>query len=140
MSRYSLMINNVTVELVDYNVALMEAMENLGHELEAITSVKDKLKKKYDFIVKVSDKEVITDLLGKFEEADPNDISITFDRIVGTYDKPYNEHTMKEHMADLEVFNSDGLNALTKLSESVSNISNINNKANVNSRYAKRYF
>lgn len=140
MSRYSVMINNVTVDLVDYNVALMEAMENLGKELEATTSVKDKLKKKYDFIVKVSDKEVIIDTLGKFEEADPNDISITFDRIVGTYDKPYNEHTMKEHMADLEVFNSDGLNALTKLSESVSNISNINNKANVNSRYAKRYF
>ena len=140
MSRYSVMINNVTVELVDYNVALMEAMENLGHELEATASVKDKLKKKYDFIIKVSDKEVITDLLGKFEEADPNDISITFDRIVGTYDKPYNEHAIKEHMADLEVFNSDGINALTKLSESVSNISNINNKANVNSRYAKRYF
>ena len=85
------------------------------------------INKKYDFIIKVSDKEVITDLLGKFEEADPNDISITFDRIVGTYDKPYNEHAIKEHMADLEVFNSDGINALTKLSESVSNISNINN-------------
>ena len=140
MSRYSVMINNVTVDLVDYNVALMEAMENLGKELEATTSVKDKLKKKYDFIVKVSDKEVILDALGKFEEADPNDISIAFDKIVGTYDKPYNDHTIKEHMAELDVFNSDGLNALTKLSESVSNISNINNKANVNLRYAKRYF
>ena len=139
MSRYSVMINNITVELVDYNVALMEAMENLGHELEATTSVKDKLKKKYDFIVKVSNKEVVIDTLGKFEEADPNDISITFDRIVGTYDKPYNEHTMKEHMADIDIFNSDGINALTKLTDSVSKMENLT-KANVNSRYAKRYF
>lgn len=137
MRIYSVNINDVTVDLASYNVAIMEAMEKLSQELEATTSVKDKLKKKYDFIVKVSSKDTIIEALGKFEEADPNDISIAFDRVVGTYDKPYNEHAMQERMLDLEAFNSDGIKALTELSKSVSNM---NNKANANQRYAKRYF
>lgn len=136
MRDYAVVINNVTVELENYNVALMESMEKLGQELEATKSVKDKLKKKYDFIATVTYEDTLIEALGKFEDADPNDINIAFDKIISEYDRPYNEHTMQEHMKELDAFNSDGLKALTELSKSVSNIK----KPNVNQRYAKKYF
>jgi hypothetical protein len=117
----------------------MEAMEKLSQELEAATSVKDKLKKKYDFIQKIIDKEAMIDLVGKFNDADPNDINIIFDMIINEYDRPYNEHTMQERMAEFEAFNTDGVKAITELSENISKIENLN-KANVNARYNKRYF
>jgi hypothetical protein len=59
--------------------------------------------------------------------------------IINEYDRPYNEHTMQERMAEFEAFNTDGVKAITELSENISKIENLN-KANVNARYNKRYF
>lgn len=89
---YSILFDGKKIELPKYSVELalkIEALDNVEGNL------KDKLQAMYDFVYElIGEKEV--ELIGAFDEADPNMINILFLQIVSCYNKPLTDYNVKE--------------------------------------------
>lgn len=92
MNMYSILFEGKKIELPKYSVALALQIEDLDR-VEG--TVSDKLKALYDFVESLIG-EQITELIGSFDDVDPNMLNILFLQIVNCYNKPLNDYNMKE--------------------------------------------
>jgi hypothetical protein len=76
----------------------------------------------YNFLCDLVGKDKIEEVIGKFNDADPNNINITYLSIVREYNKPLNDYEMSEGLEQIkELNNSD----IAKLGETISKLEGV---------------
>ena len=89
---YSFMFDGKKVELPKYSVDIamkIEALDNVEG------TISDQLKAMFEFIYEIIGEQT-TELLGDFENADPNMINILFLQIVNEFNKPFTDYQVKQ--------------------------------------------
>ena len=76
------------IELPDYTFNIADKLERQESVNSGNSKLKDKCKSMYDLITDLIGAELITTLLGKFNESDPNRINILYLSIINAYNKP----------------------------------------------------
>ena len=76
------------IELPDYTFNIADKLERQESVNSGNSKLKDKCKSMYDLITDLIGTELITTLLGKFNESDPNRINILYLSIINAYNKP----------------------------------------------------
>ena len=104
---YTIVKNGEVIELPKYSMKIageLEAVDLLNQKVSE--PFKSKCKKMYEFCSSLIGKEKVADLIGKFEESDPNEINVLYLNIVNCYNKPIEEYTQasaSEKMNSMEV-------------------------------------
>lgn len=96
---YSILFEGKKIDLPEYSVELateIEALDNVEGTL------KEKLQAMYDFVYKLVGEQTI-EVIGTFEDVDPNLLNILFLNIVTTYNKPLEDYNMQQ---TLKVFDN----------------------------------
>lgn len=110
--KYSFVFQNKSYNLPNYNVEMVRKLEALD-EQGANASSSEQLQLLYNYINETLGEEVTNNILGGFDDADPNEINIVYGSIVNAYHKPLEEHELKEHEAfinkNLKAVQSDKL-------------------------------
>ena len=76
------------IELPDYTFNIADKLERQESVNSGNSKLKDKCKSMYDLITDLIGTELITTLLGKYNESDPNRINILYLSIINAYNKP----------------------------------------------------
>ena len=119
---YSIEINGTLIELPKYTISVMEKIEQLEKSSNSSASAKSKLQTMYNFLCDLVGKDKIEEVIGKFNDADPNNINITYLSIVREYNKPLNDYEMSEGLEQIkELNNSD----IAKLGETISKLEGV---------------
>ena len=119
---YSIEINGTLIELPKYTISVMEKIEQLEKSSNSSASAKSKLQTMYNFLCDLVGKDKIEEVIGKFNDADPNNINITYLSIVREYNKPLNDYEMSEGLDQIkELNNSD----IAKLGETISKLEGV---------------
>lgn len=119
---YSIEINGNVIELPKYTISVMEKIEQLEKSSNSSASAKSKLQTMYNFLCDLVGKDKIEEVIGKFNDADPNNINITYLSIVREYNKPLNDYEMSEGLEQIkELNNSD----IAKLGETISKLEGV---------------
>lgn len=119
---YSIEINGNAIELPKYTISVMEKIEQLEKSSNSSASAKSKLQTMYNFLCDLVGKDKIEEVIGKFNDADPNNINITYLSIVREYNKPLNDYEMSEGLEQIkELNNSD----IAKLGETISKLEGV---------------
>lgn len=114
---YSISYNGIEIKLENYNVKIMNKIEELEEKNKNTKRAKDKLRNIYEFIISVSNREQIEEVIGKFDDADPNAINIIYLKIIKEYNKPlsdFNSERAKENMDKVNDLNISNVETLTK--------------------------
>ena len=131
---YTIEINNNVLELPKYTISVMEKIEQVEKNTNSSASTKSKLQGLYNFLCDLIGKDDVENAVGKFEEADPNDINIAYLSVVREYNKPLNDFEMKQGLEQInELNNSD----ISKLGDTVSKFENMINQ--VQAQAGKKY-
>jgi hypothetical protein len=119
---YSIEMNGTLIELPKYTISVMEKIEQLEKSSNSSASAKSKLQTMYNFLCDLVGKDKIEEVIGKFNDADPNNINITYLSIVREYNKPLNDYEMSEGLEQIkELNNSD----IAKLGETISKLEGV---------------
>lgn len=119
---YSIEMNGTLIELPKYTISVMEKIEQLEKNSNSSASAKSKLQTMYNFLCDLVGKDKIEEVIGKFNDADPNNINITYLSIVREYNKPLNDYEMSEGLEQIkELNNSD----IAKLGETISKLEGV---------------
>lgn len=92
---YTVIYNGVSYDIPSYSIKISEKLEEIELLNRGNQKFKEKCKKMYDFISEIIGKENSTNILGKFEESDPNVINILYLDIVKSYNKPLEDYTQQ---------------------------------------------
>lgn len=98
---YEIIWNGETYQIPGYSLKIADKLEEIELLNRGNQKFRDKCKKMYDFIGDILTKSIATQLLGKFDESDPNNINILYLEIVKTYNKPlvdYNKSDAEEKL------------------------------------------
>ena len=122
--KYSFVFQNKSYNLLNYKVEMVRKLEALD-EQGANASSSEQLQLLYNYINETLGEEVTNNILGAFDDADPNEINTVKGWIVNAYHKPLAEHELKERESEMkENFKAvqskkivDLMNALSKASE-----------------------
>jgi hypothetical protein len=125
---YTVEMNGNVIELPKYTISVMEKIEQVENKTNSSASTKTKLQGLYEFSCNLVGKEKVEEVIGKFEEADPNDINILYLSIVREYNKPLNDFEMDKGMEQIKELNNS---EITKLGDTVSKFENLVNQAQV---------
>jgi hypothetical protein len=119
---YSIEMNGTLIELPKYTISVMEKIEQLEKSSNSSASAKSKLQTMYNFLCDLVGKDKIVEVIGKFNDADSNNINITYLSIVREYNKPLNDYEMSEGLEQIkELNNSD----IAKLGETISKLEGV---------------
>jgi hypothetical protein len=119
---YSIEMNGTLIELPKYTISVMEKIEQLEKSSNSSASAKSKLQTMYNFLCDLVGKDKIEEVIGKFNDADPNNINITYLSIVREYNKPLNDYEMSEGLEQIkELNNSD----IAKLGDTISKLEGV---------------
>jgi hypothetical protein len=122
---YSFEINGNVIELPKYTISTMEKIEQLEKNSNSSASAKSKLQAMYNFLCDLVSKDKVEEVIGKFVEADPNNINIAYLSIVKEYNKPLNDYEMADGLEQIkELNNSD----IAKLGETISKLEGVAQK------------
>ena len=116
---YTVIYNGQSYDIPNYSIKISEKLEEIELLNRGNQKFRDKCKKMYDFIGEVLTKQVANELIGKFEDSDPNTINILYLEIVKSYNKPladYNESEVEKRM------NSDELEKMLELVKALPSI------------------
>ena len=112
---YNINRNGESYELPKYTMKIAEKLEKA--ELlnnKASENFKNKCKSMYDFCAELLGKEIVSTLIGKFEESDPNEINILYLDIIKTYNKPLEDYQQAEASDKLNSMEFDKMTELLK--------------------------
>lgn len=125
---YTVEMNGNVIELPKYTISVMEKIEQVERNTNSSASAKTKLQGLYNFVCDLVGKDNVENAIGKFDEADPNDINIAYLSIVREYNKPLSDFEMNQGLEQIkELNNSD----ISKLGDTVSKFENLVNQAQV---------
>lgn len=116
---YTVIYNGQSYDIPNYSIKISEKLEEIELLNRGNQKFRDKCKKMYDFIGEVLTKQVTSELIGKFEDSDPNTINILYLEIVKSYNKPladYNESEVEKRI------NSDELEKMLELVKALPSI------------------
>ena len=116
---YTVIYNGQSYDIPDYSIKISEKLEEIELLNRGNQKFKDKCRKMYDFIGEILTKQVASELIGKFEDSDPNTINILYLEIVKSYNKPltdYNEAEVEKRI------NSDELEKMLELVKALPSI------------------
>lgn len=117
--KYNVIIFTEDVELPDYTFSIAEKIEKQEIINTSERTLKEKCKAMYDFISSLITKEKTEELLGKFNDSDPNSINIVYLNIVKAYNKPIEDYYTNEQN---ESMNSETLEKAIQLMDSMKNL------------------
>lgn len=103
---YTIIWNGQSYDIPKYTMKISEKLEEIELLNRGNQKFRDKCKKMYDFIVEILGKETTSEILGKFEESDPNNLNILYLEIVKSYNKPlldYNKQGVDEQLDSEQV-------------------------------------
>lgn len=116
---YTVIYNGQSYDIPNYSIKISEKLEEIELLNRGNQKFRDKCKKMYDFIGEVLTKQVANELIGKFEDSDPNTINILYLEIVKSYNKPladYNESEVEKRI------NTDELEKMLELVKALPSI------------------
>lgn len=109
---YTVIYNGQSYDIPNYSMKISEKLEEIETQNRGNMKFRDKCKKMYDFIGEILTKQTAIEILGKFEDTDPNAINILYLEILKSYNKPlmdYNDAEVEKKI------NSDELEKVLEL-------------------------
>ena len=116
---YTVIYNGQSYDLPNYSIKISDKLEEIEISNKGTVKFKDKCKKMYDFIGEMLTKQTALEILGKFEESDPNMINIIYLEIVKSYNKPLADYNKAEVE---EVMNSGDMDRILELTKALPSI------------------
>lgn len=116
---YSFIYNGKNYDLPKYNFSIAEKLEKQENINNNSGKFKDKCKSMYELINELIGKESTEELIGKFNDSDPNIINIIYLEIVKAYNQPvadYNADNIDNKL------NDSNIGKITDLLNSLQNI------------------
>lgn len=121
---YIVEFNNAEYSLAPYTIAVADKIEKLESTTSKLLGLKEKVKNIYKFLEDVMSKEVVQQVIGTFDNVDPNAVYLLYFNVIKSYNKPiteYNNDNVRENL------DTAGIKELTELINAFSK-SNINFK------------
>lgn len=103
---YILEMNGNSCELPKYSINIVDKIDKAEQNMKKTVSVKEQLKMMYNLLVDITDKASVEALIGKFDEADANDINIAYLKLIKVYNSPllnYESEEAKEKMDSTQI-------------------------------------
>ena len=119
---YNIIYEGRGYELPKYSIKVAEKIEKLEDAKGSNINFKEKCKLIYGFIDFALGKEFTAEVLGDFQEADPNTINIVYLEIVKQYNKPLTDYNNAESTAKLD---EAGIDRLTDLLKSIPKVAEL---------------
>lgn len=91
MKNYELSYGGECVQLPAYNFKIAEKLEKQEAMNLGSSKFRDKCKSMYDIEKELLGDDFVDTMIGKFEDADPNEINIVYMMIVRAYSNPLDE-------------------------------------------------
>ena len=110
------------IELPDYTFNIADKLERQETVNSGNSKHKDKCKSMYDLITDLIGTELITTLLGKFNESDPNRINILYLSIINAYNKPLQDFSESSVDDKINMEQIDKIVSLVSALEKAQNI------------------
>ena len=110
------------IELPDYTFNIADKLERQESVNSGNSKLKDKCKSMYDLITDLIGAELITTLLGKFNESDPNRINILYLSIINAYNKPLQDFSESSVDDKINMEQIDKIVSLVSALEKAQNI------------------
>lgn len=110
------------IELPDYTFNIADKLERQESVNSGNSKLKDKCKSMYDLITDLIGTELITTLLGKFNESDPNRINILYLSIINAYNKPLQDFSESSVDDKINMEQIDKIVSLVSALEKAQNI------------------
>ena len=101
---YTIIEDGKSYDLPKHSVKISNEMESIEKFKANAKSVKDQLKKMYDFCYEMLGDENAGELLGDFEDSDPNMINIVYLDIVEAYRKPIEDYEREKQSEKLNSY------------------------------------
>lgn len=120
---YSIVFNGTEVNLPNYSFKTASKIEEIEvSNNNAGKKFKDKCNLMYKFESELIGKQQLSELIGDFNECDPNDINLLYLKIVASYQQPiadYNSEATESKMNDANLSKLlEVLNAVSNISDS----------------------
>lgn len=120
---YSIVFNGTEVNLPKYSFTIANKIEEIEiSNNNASKKFKDKCNLMYKFESELIGKQQLSDLIGDFNDCDPNDINLLYLSIVASYQKPiadYNSEATESKMNDANLSKLlEVLNVVSSISDS----------------------
>ena len=109
---YTLTYNNQMVEIPNYNFSIAELIEKQELVNASKSKFKDKCRSMYSTIEGIIGCSKIEELIGKFEDCDPNEINILYLQILKTYNEPLENYKDSDVYTRLDNFQIEKLTSL----------------------------
>ena len=104
--QYTVHYNDTVVELPKYSLKIAEMLEQQDKINSSPIKFREKCKTMFTTLENIIGNEKISELLGKFEECDPNDINLLYLSVVKAYGEPlnsYNTDSVYNSLNDMQV-------------------------------------
>ena len=114
--QYNINYNDTVVTLPKYSLKIAEMLEQQDKINSSPIKFREKCKTMFTTLENIIGNEKISELLGKFEECDPNDINLLYLSTVKAYGEPlnsYNTDSVYNSLNDMQV------DKLTRLMEAL---------------------
>jgi hypothetical protein len=120
---YSIVFNGTEVNLPKYSFTIATKIEEIEiSNNNASKKFKDKCNLMYKFESELIGKQQLSELIGDFNDCDPNDINLLYLSIVASYQKPiadYNSEATESKMNDANLSKLlEVLNVVSSISDS----------------------
>nr|DAQ31559.1 MAG TPA: hypothetical protein [Caudoviricetes sp.] len=120
---YSIVFNGTEVNLPKYSFTIANKIEEIEiSNNNASKKFKDKCNLMYKFESELIGKQQLSELIGDFNDCDPNDINLLYLSIVASYQKPiadYNSEATESKMNDANLSKLlEVLNVVSSISDS----------------------
>ena len=104
--QYNINYNDTVVTLPKYSLKIAEMLEQQDKINSSPIKFREKCKTMFTTLENIIGNEKISELLGKFEECDPNDINLLYLSVVKAYGEPlnsYNTDSVYNSLNDMQV-------------------------------------
>lgn len=120
---YSIVFNGTEVNIPNYSFTTANKIEEIEiSNNNAGKKFKDKCSLMYKFESELIGKQQLSELIGEFNDCDPNDINLLYLKIVASYQQPiadYNSEATESKMNDANLSKLlEVLNAVSNISDS----------------------
>lgn len=116
---YSIIIESKSYDLPAYSFGIAEKIEKQEILNKSNAKFREKCKSMYDFLVEVLGKTTINDLLGEFNNVEPNLLNLTYLKVISAYNNPIKEYSNENALNSLS---DDKLDKLINLLNAMNNL------------------
>lgn len=122
MANYYITYAGQEYDLPQYTFAIADMIEKQEVINSGNAKFKDKCKSMYDLLSKLLGEETLTNLVGKFNDSDPNTINIFYLMVARAYAKPLEEYNEENATIDLDKYQVDKIVNLVEALDKASKI------------------